>query len=253
MKLATLFIIGIIVSITVLEYIFVYTSVSYGILLALFLTIAIYILISLPEKENEMILAAESLALLPLYVLFTSSLPWFFVKQSYLLPAIYTIILGLCAWHIYDRGIGMHALGLTRENAVKYALMGALIGIPTGAIEYLVLKPSPAFPAFEIAYFFRDFAYMTLFVALGEELLFRAIVQLDLQKAFGDRNGLLMAAYLFGVMHLTWRSPTELAFAFFAGYLLGYIYYKTGSLMGPIMLHGINNTMLVAVMPYLLR
>ncbi|MEE9595030.1 MAG: hypothetical protein V3V92_06485, partial [Candidatus Hydrothermarchaeales archaeon] len=189
MKFATLFIIGIIVSITVLEYIFVYTSLAYGILLALFVTIAIYVLISLPEKEDETIRAAESLALLPLYVLFTASLPWFFVKQSYLLPAVYTIILGLCVWHIHERGIDMHALGLTREKAVRYAVMGALIGIPTGTIEYLVLKPAAAFPTFEFAYFFRDFAYMTLFVALGEELLFRSIVQRDLQNAFGDWKG----------------------------------------------------------------
>lgn len=40
-------------------------------------------------------------------------------------------------------------------------------------------------------------------------------------------------------------------FTFWAGYLLGYIYNRTNSLTAPIFLHGVNNVMLVAVMPYL--
>lgn len=252
MKKEVLFILGIMIAITVVEYIFVYTNVGYGIILALFVIIGIYLLAAVPEKENEVTLAAESLALVPMYVLFTASLPWFFIRQSYLLPGVYSIIIGLCFWHIYEKKTDLSVLGLTRKNFLKYALIGALIGIPTGTIEYFVLKPAPAFPSFEMLYFFRDFAYMTFFVGLGEEVLFRAIIQRDLIDAFGARSGLLMQSYLFGIMHLTWRSPMELAFATFAGYLLGYFYYKTGNLTGPIVLHGVNNTMLVAVWPYLL-
>jgi hypothetical protein len=97
----------------------------------------------------------------------------------------------------------------------------------------------------------RDFVYMTLFVGLGEELLFRGIIQRDLQDIFGKHTGLIIASYLFGIMHLTWRSVPELFFAFLAGMLLGYIYNRTNSLIGPIFLHGVNNTVLVGVLPYL--
>lgn len=252
MKKAVLFILGIIVAITFLEYIFVYTDVGYGIILALFVVIGIYILASLPEKESKATMAAESLALVPMYVLFTASLPWFFIRQSYLLPAVYSIILGLCFWHIYERKTDFELLGFTKKNFLKYMLIGGFIGIPTGTIEYLVLRPAPAFPSFELTYLLRDFAYMTFFVSLGEETLFRGIIQRELQEAFGPRSGLFLAAYLFGIMHLTWRSPLELVFAFLAGYLLGYIYYKTGSLTAPILLHGVNNTMLVGILPYVL-
>ncbi|MEE8403386.1 MAG: type II CAAX endopeptidase family protein [Candidatus Hydrothermarchaeaceae archaeon] len=242
----------IIATITVLEYIFVYLNPGYGMVMALFMVILIYIAISLP-KEAAGTEAVESLALIPLYVLFTSSLPWFFVHQSYLLPAMYTVVLAICVWHVYEKGISMERLGLVKKKWVKYAVVGALIGIPTGSIEYFVLRPEPAFPAFQIAYLLRDFLYMTLFVALGEELLFRSIIQVDLQKTFGNQKGLLLASYIFGIMHLSWRSPTELVFAFLAGYLLGYIYNRTGSLVGPIMLHAINNTVLVGILPYLFR
>ena len=93
---------------------------------------------------------------------------------------------------------------------------------------------------------------MLLFVGLGEELLFRGLIQLDLERIFGWKWGLVGASILFAVMHLTWRSLPELGFVFLASLVLGYIYWKTKSLLAPIVLHGVNNTMLVAIMPYLL-
>ena len=107
------------------------------------------------------------------------------------------------------------------------------------------------FPAFELKYLVRDFVYMTLFVGLGEELLFRGLIQRELNKIFGIRWALFGQAFVFMVMHLTWRSVPELGFTFVVGFLLGYIYYRTGSLTWPIIMHGVGNTMLVAVMPYL--
>lgn len=250
-KLSTLFIVSIFVAIALLEYVFVYMNVAYGIILALFLTIFIYVVVSIPRFETDVTKAAESLALIPLYVLFTSSLPWFFIKQAYILPAVYSIILSLCFVHIYEKRIDLKDIGLTTTNWRKWLIIGSIIGIPTGIVEYLVLLPEPAFPAFQLRYLLRDYIYMVLFVGLAEELLFRGIIQTDLQRIFGRLPGLLSASYLFGIMHLTWRSVPELMFTFLAGYLLGYIYNRTGSLTAPIFLHGVNNVMLVAVMPYL--
>jgi membrane protease YdiL (CAAX protease family) len=65
------------------------------------------------------------------------------------------------------------------------------------------------------------------------------------------RWGIFGASFLFAVMHLTWRSVPELGFVFLAA-LIGGIYYKTNSLTAPIVAHGVNNVMLVAVLPYLL-
>ena len=93
---------------------------------------------------------------------------------------------------------------------------------------------------------------MLVFVGVGEELLFRGLIQTDLTKAFGWKWGLIGATFIFMVMHLTWRSVPELGFTFIAGLLLGYIYYRTRSLVAPIVMHGVGNVTLVAVMPYLL-
>ncbi|WP_281246364.1 CPBP family intramembrane glutamic endopeptidase [Desulfoscipio geothermicus] len=58
---------------------------------------------------------------------------------------------------------------------------------------------------------------------------------------------------MFSIMHPTWRSVPELLFVFIAGYIFGGLYLRTKSLYLPIWVHGVNNTMLVAVYPYLIK
>ena len=247
---STLFIISIFLAIVISEYIFVYHDAGYGIVLCLLVTITIFIIISAITMDKIFVICAESLALIPIYVLFTSSLPWFFIDQQFLLPAVYSIILALCFWHMHEHNIQPKSIGLKKDKLLKYALIGTVIGIFTGQIEYLVLQPSPAFPTFELKYLIRDLIYMTFFVGIGEEILFRGLIQNDLVNAFGTKKGIIGQAFLFGVMHMTWRSPLELIFTFFAGLLFGILYHKTGSLTAPIVFHGVNNTVLVAILPY---
>lgn len=249
-QMSTIFILSIFLAIILSEYIFVYLNAGYGIVLCLSVTLLIYIIVSAVKMNYNFILSAESLALLPLYVMFTASLPWFFVSQDLLMPAIYSIILALCFWHIHEKNIDFKDVGLKTDKLAKYAVIGAAIGFFTGHIEYFVLLPEPSHPFFELKYLFRDIVYMTLFVGLGEELLFRGLIQNDLIKLFGVNKGIIGQAFLFGIMHMTWRSPMELLFTGIAGLLFGILYHKTGSLTGPIVFHGINNTMLVAVLPY---
>ncbi len=247
---ATVFILSIFLAIIIAEYIFTYRDAGYGIVLCLFVTIAIYVLISVIDMKKSFINAAESLAIIPLYVLFTSSLPWFFIDQQFLLPAIYSIILALCFWHMHEKDLELHDVGLKGNDLLKYAMIGILIGIFTGPIEHWVLKPAPSFPTFELKYLLRDIIYMTFFVGLGEELLFRGLIQNDLIKTFGTKTGILGQALLFAVMHMTWRSPLEIAFTFFAGILFGILYHRTGTLTASITFHGMNNVMLVSILPY---
>ncbi|MFC1902464.1 lysostaphin resistance A-like protein [Chloroflexota bacterium] len=240
-------------AIVVCEYVFAYHNVAFGIAIALAMVILIYITLSYFNLEQRMVNTAESMALIPLYILFTSSLPWFFINQQYLLPAVYSCILGLVFWHIYQNKLNLkQILGFSKKHVLKYCLIGLAIGTMSGTVEYLILHPAATFPTFEVRYLFRDMVYMLLFVGLGEELLFRGLIQRDLTNIFGWKWGLVGASFLFAIMHLTWRSIPELVFVFFAGLIMGFIYWKTKSLLAPIVLHCVNNTMLVAVVPYIL-
>ena len=253
-----LFIVGIVVAITVCEYIFAYQNVTYGIVIALALTIGVYIILSVSRFDQGITNCGESLALIPLYILFTSSLPWFFINQLYLLPAVYSTILGLCLWHVYKKNLSLKELfgfniGFNKGKLGRHLLIGLVIGIPLGTGEYFILYPAPAFPAFDVKYLFLDMVYMFGFVGLGEELLFRGFIQRDLSSVFGRKWGLFGASALFAVMHLTWRSVPELGFVFVAGIILGALYIKTKSLVAPIVAHGVNNVFLVSILPYVLE
>jgi membrane protease YdiL (CAAX protease family) len=249
---SALIIAAICLGITFCEWVFAYQDVTYGIILALFLALIIYMVIPVVRLEQSFTDCVESLVLIPLYILLTSSLPWFFLSQELLLPAVYSTILALCAWHIYRKNISLRDIGFSRDRVLRHVLIGVLVGVPLGVGEYFIITPAAAFPTFEIKYLMRDLAYMVIFVGLGEELLFRGLVQRDMTNLLGWKWGLLGASLMFGVMHLTWRSIPELGFTFLAGVLLGYLYYRTRSLTSPIVAHGIGNTVLVAVMPYLL-
>ena len=207
--------------ITFCEWVFAYQDVAYGVVLALFLALIIYIVLPVLRMGPAFTDCAESLALIPLYILLTSSLPWFFLGQELLLPAVYSAILALCAWHVYRKNIGLKDIGFRREKLVRYLLVGVSLGIPLGAVEYFIISPAAAFPAFDFKYLLRDLFYMVFFVGVGEELLFRGLLQRDMTKLFGWGWGLLGASLMFGVMHLTWRSVSELVFTFLVGLLLG--------------------------------
>ncbi|MBE9593811.1 MAG: hypothetical protein IMF19_10065, partial [Proteobacteria bacterium] len=107
----TLFIVLIFVGIVVTEWVFAYENVGYGIMLALFMVLAIYTIVSVTQLDRNFSDSAESLALLPLYILFTSSLPWFFIDQQFLIPAVYSIIIALCGWYIYEKDISLTEIG----------------------------------------------------------------------------------------------------------------------------------------------
>jgi membrane protease YdiL (CAAX protease family) len=247
-----LFIVLVCLAITVCEYIFAYYNVAYGIVIALALSLIIYVLLSVLRFAPGIVNSAESLAIIPLYILFTSSLPWFFINQQFLLPAVYSCILGLCAWHIYQQDVDIKSLfGFRKRRLLMNIIIGTVIGLIMGLGEYMILHPAPTFPTFEIKYLIRDFVYMLLFVGLAEEVLFRGLIQRNLASAFGWRWGLLGSSTLFAIMHLTWRSVPELFFVFMAGIILGFVYCKTRELTMPIIIHCMNNVMLVAIAPYI--
>ena len=77
-----IFIVAIVMAMAGCEYVFAYQNVAYGITIAFALIILIYLMLSILHLDQKIINCSESLAILPLYVLFTSSLPWFFINQE---------------------------------------------------------------------------------------------------------------------------------------------------------------------------
>lgn len=83
-------------------------------------------------------------------------------------------------------------------------------------------------------------AFMTVVVLapVFEETLFRGVVQTSAVRRNGPFAGILISSAVFAVIHFI---PMQVINAFFAGIVLGYIYYKTRSLVPVILLHAANN------------
>jgi len=89
------FVVGTVASIAGAEWLFNYSNVAYGIGAALVIAMLLNGLVSFIPFGDRVEPAIDALALVPLYILFTSSLPWFFLDTDLLLPSVYSIILAL--------------------------------------------------------------------------------------------------------------------------------------------------------------
>lgn len=77
-----------------------------------------------------------------------------------------------------------------------------------------------------------------LFAPVLEEVLFRGFIQDILIAKLRPKWGIIVAAVFFGAFHII---PPQAVNAACVGLILGYIYWKTGSLLPPILIHGANN------------
>lgn len=111
------------------------------------------------------------------------------------------------------------------------------------------------------------FLFYALFVAFGEEILFRGYMQSRLNETFGKPYsffgvaygwGAIINALLFGLMHigiLRWilgvSTEVTLAWGFwtvFGGLVLSYVRERSGGILAPALLHGLPQAIAFTVM-----
>lgn len=78
-----------------------------------------------------------------------------------------------------------------------------------------------------------------------EELLFRGAVEKLLLQQYTPTKAILFSALIFGVFHI---NPAQIVPAFLLGLMLGWMYYKTASLIPCIVVHILNNSLSVYLM-----
>jgi len=90
---------------------------------------------------------------------------------------------------------------------------------------------------------------MTVILApILEEILFRGIIMKGmLNNKVKPVTAIIVSAFIFGVVHF---NPWQFAGAMLLGLVLGLVYYKTKSLLMPILLHAFNNLVSAMMMLY---
>lgn len=84
---------------------------------------------------------------------------------------------------------------------------------------------------------------------IGEELLFRGVIQAGLVAWLTPASGIVIASLLFGLAHAV--SFSYLVLATLMGLYLGLLYHWTGNLLVPILVHALYDW--VAIRYYLHR
>ncbi|MCR4764664.1 MAG: CPBP family intramembrane metalloprotease [Bacteroidaceae bacterium] len=75
-----------------------------------------------------------------------------------------------------------------------------------------------------------------------EEMLFRGAITTELLKGYSPKKAIIYSALIFGIFHI---NPAQVLNAFLIGLLLGWLFYKTRSLVPCIVIHILNNSLSV--------
>ncbi|MGM0658656.1 MAG: CPBP family intramembrane glutamic endopeptidase [Pseudomonadota bacterium] len=92
---------------------------------------------------------------------------------------------------------------------------------------------------------------VALMAGIGEELLFRGVIQAGLEGLIGPVAALAIASLLFGLAHAL--TPAYFWLTFLMGLYLGGLYQATGNLLLPIMVHFLYDWVVLAWFLYAAR
>ena len=181
--------------------------------------------------------------IIPIFVLsaILFFLGWDSWKNTILVSIIEVVLLIMVAWML--RNLAAPGKGFS-IGILLFLVAGLVLVSPEASVGKLVAK----------------LVYTFIFVALGEEILFRGYIQSRVNEAFGRPYvffgvnwgwGVIIGSLLFGIWHilnpfnpfigqfdLMWQWGL---WTFFLGLILGFIREKTGSVFGPAILHGVIN------------
>lgn len=142
----------------------------------------------------------------------------------------------------------------------RLLLLGATAGGLMVAATYLLypllarLLPLIATDAAQLYAAFRAPSFVVASVALvpvivGEELVWRGVVQTSLVQRLGPWRGVALAALLYALVHVPLGSPLLVAVAFGCGLAWGALRATTASLVPPLVAHLLWNGVVLLLAP----
>lgn len=83
------------------------------------------------------------------------------------------------------------------------------------------------------------YVVLCLLAPLAEEIVFRGAILRSLLQSYRPWVAILVSAIFFSVVH---ANPAQMPHAFVIGLLMGWMYWRTGSILPGVALHWVNNT-----------
>lgn len=215
-----------------------------GLLVALFA----HSVVADDERESELFLA---MAVLPLIRILSLSMPLWLASQTFWFPMVnIPLIIGtlIAAQQLRYTRFQL-GLRMPRLKELPLQMLVASSGLLIGWTERQIIQPVPLSASLEPADIIVPALSLMLFTGLSEELLFRGVLQEAAIKALTPWWGILYVSAIFGILHMGWQSSLDVIFVAVVGAYFGWVVYKTKSIFGVTLAHGIANIMLFIVLP----
>jgi len=192
-----------------------------------------------------------------------AGLPWGIVKEvchinnkllnalattlSYIVAAIWTIWLGLKK----SREMNGVSLKLKFNKVPVVAVLISILMIMTmpvltDPVSIVIPMPDSWKKIFEEMFDLNVFSIFAVVIAapILEESLFRGVILNGLLKKYSPQTAIAVSAAIFAAVHL---NPWQAIPAFLGGLIMGWMYWKTNSLIPGMILHFVNNAFSTAL------
>jgi len=230
------------------ELLTTYINKTWGLTLDFIILLALLVNSSVVDSDNLSNLL-RSMMVLPIIRIVGLSVPILQIEPLYWYPII-AVPLFIAAYAIMRvQRLSISRVGLVWGN-IPIQVLIAVTGLFTGIVEYFILKPAPIIVQFTPLLVIGGGFILILSTGFAEELLFRGIIQNNANRAIGPGFALLYTSLIFATMHMGWLSPIDWIFVFFVGLFYGYCFMKTESIFGISIAHGLSNTILFLIMPF---
>lgn len=168
---------------------------------------------------------------------------WFILISIPIFIAVFT-----CMWLL---GIRPKDAGLLmprwRDAPIEAGVI--LMAVPFGIMEYLILKPSPLGLYLAIPNLIALVLIILVCTGFLEELSFRGLMQFTTLQLISKWWAILFVSAIFGVLHAGNLSFLDCLLAFSVGVMFSVVRYRTGSIYGITVSHGVINIILFVVAP----
>jgi membrane protease YdiL (CAAX protease family) len=240
----------------VAEVITVYTSPFTGIALHAITLSALLIGAAFGDQsdaatEQPLSRLLHALALVPLIRIVSLTMPlgrfdetyWFLAAG---LPVFAAALVIMASLGLRPRDVGLR-IGWRQMYLHPLVI---LFGLFLGLAEYHILRPEPLIDELTLRQFVVPALVLLFATGFLEEFIFRGILQSAATAALKSLP-ILYVSLIFAILHIGYRSGTDLLFVFLIAVLYGWVVRRTGSIIGVSVSHGVTNITLFLLVPFI--
>jgi membrane protease YdiL (CAAX protease family) len=194
---------------------------------------------------------AQSLAVAPIIRITSLGLPLSAFSQlwRFAMAGLPLLVVSFVLLRVLALSRSQVALRLPSWRHWPTTLLVAASGLPLGWAEYHILRPQPLLRGDGVGSFVLVALILLIATGVTEEIIFRGILQASAVEALGLIPGVVFVSLLFGMLHIGYRSVTDVVFVFGVALYFGAVVHWTRTLLGVTLAHGVTNIVLFAVLP----